>query len=68
MTTPIVPMQGGPAPRRGGTQRGMHPMTPDDLESLSGLIDTTTHEGVDACVCVCSHRVTSSASPGRHEP
>jgi hypothetical protein len=43
-------------------------MTPDDLKALFGLFDTTTDEGVGACACACSRRVTSSACPGRNEP
>jgi len=50
----------GPSPLR--------PMASDGLESLTDDTDTTTHDGVDACVGACSSRATSSASPGRPGP
>lgn len=68
MTTPLVTMQGGPAPCADGSRRGMRPMIPAHLEPLFDLFDTTTDEGVGARVGARNRRMTRAACPGRNEP
>ena len=68
MNRVIAPAQAHPLFFRGSFVRRLPAPVPEAVSRASGSIDPTTHAGVDACVPICSHRVTSSANPRRPRP